>query len=81
VAEAILSVLTDNELWARYSQAGRDNINAYSWPSHCIKCLRTVEEQKVRARVVCVWCVLCGVYVVCGVWCVCLQLFVLACVW
>ena len=48
VAEALLELLTNGSSWDRCSINGVANINAYSWSSHCIKCLDAVEVQKVR---------------------------------
>ncbi|KAI8473309.1 MAG: hypothetical protein J3K34DRAFT_519144 [Monoraphidium minutum] len=49
VSDALLKLLTDPGLWEQYASAGRANINAYSWPSHCIKCLAGIEAEKARA--------------------------------
>jgi glycosyltransferase involved in cell wall biosynthesis len=47
VSDALLKLLTDPGLWEQYAVAGRENIHAYSWPSHCIKCLNAIETSKV----------------------------------
>jgi len=49
VGDAILKVLTDSQMWDEYSSSGVNNIHAYSWPSHCVKCLEATESEKVRA--------------------------------
>jgi sucrose-phosphate synthase len=48
VGDAILKVLTDGMLWDEFSSSGVNNIHAYSWPSHCVKCLEAIETEKVR---------------------------------
>lgn len=48
VAEALLELLTSSATWDKYSASGVTNINAYSWSSHCMKCLSAVEVEKVR---------------------------------
>lgn len=53
VAEALLELLTNNSTWDRYSSSGVTNINAYSWSSHCMKCLSAIEVEKVRLRHAC----------------------------
>jgi hypothetical protein len=50
VAEALLELLTNGTTWDKYSSNGVTNINAYSWSSHCIKCLSAVEVEKVSSR-------------------------------
>jgi len=50
VANALLKLLTSNATWDEYSTNGVTNINAYSWSSHCMKCLDAVEAGKVRRR-------------------------------
>ncbi|KIY91534.1 sucrose-phosphate synthase [Monoraphidium neglectum] len=50
VGAAVLRLLTDGALWEQCAAAGRDNINAYSWPAHCVKCLNAVEGEKLKAR-------------------------------
>lgn len=55
VAEALLELLTNSATWDKYSANGVTNINAYSWSSHCMKCLSAVEWEKVsrgRRRVI-----------------------------
>uniref|UniRef100_A0A383W8H5 sucrose-phosphate synthase n=1 Tax=Tetradesmus obliquus TaxID=3088 RepID=A0A383W8H5_TETOB len=47
VADALLKLLTHPTTWEEYASSGVTNINAYSWTSHCIKCLNAVEEEKV----------------------------------
>lgn len=47
VAEALLELLTNGSMWDKYSSSGVTNINAYSWSSHCMKCLSAVEVEKV----------------------------------
>jgi sucrose synthase len=47
VAEALLELLTNGSTWDKYSASGVTNINAYSWSSHCMKCLSAVEVEKV----------------------------------
>ena len=63
VGDALLKLLTDGALWEQCAGSGRDNINAYSWPAHCARCLGAIEAEKVRAVVV--------VVVVCVCVCVC----------
>lgn len=46
VADALLKLLTNPTTWEEYASSGVTNINAYSWTSHCIKCLNAVEEEK-----------------------------------
>ncbi|KAI8477407.1 MAG: hypothetical protein J3K34DRAFT_515747 [Monoraphidium minutum] len=48
VGEAVLRLLTDAGLWEQCAAAGRDNINAYSWPSHCSRCLSAIEAEKTK---------------------------------
>jgi hypothetical protein len=55
VGDALLRLLTDQGLWEQYATAGRDNINAYSWPSHCMKCLCAIEAEKVRRAAAARW--------------------------
>lgn len=50
VAEALLELLTNGTTWDKYSSSGVTNINAYSWSSHCMKCLSAVEVEKVSYR-------------------------------
>ncbi len=33
--------------WDEYSANGVNNINAYAWPSHCVKALRSIEAEKI----------------------------------
>jgi sucrose-phosphate synthase len=47
VADEILKMLTDPPLWDEKAANGVANINAYSWPSHCLKCLEIIEGEKV----------------------------------
>ncbi|KAF6252365.1 hypothetical protein COO60DRAFT_1287118 [Scenedesmus sp. NREL 46B-D3] len=47
VADALLKLLTNPTTWEEYASSGVTNINAYSWTSHCIKCLNAVEQEKV----------------------------------
>ena len=47
VSEALLELLTSNTTWDKFSSSGVANINAYSWSSHCMKCLSAVEIEKV----------------------------------
>ncbi|GBF90940.1 sucrose-phosphate synthase-like [Raphidocelis subcapitata] len=49
VSDALLKLLTDPGLWEQYATSGRDNINAYSWPSHCMRCLCAIEKEKLKA--------------------------------
>ncbi|KXZ52724.1 hypothetical protein GPECTOR_8g118 [Gonium pectorale] len=46
IAAAITDIITRPELWEAYSSAGRSNILAYSWPSHVLSYLRTVEARR-----------------------------------
>eukprot|EP00878_Enallax_costatus_P003956 GHUV01004177.1.p1 GENE.GHUV01004177.1~~GHUV01004177.1.p1 ORF type:complete len:1210 (+),score=383.57 GHUV01004177.1:125-3754(+) len=46
VAEALLKLLTNPTTWDEYAHNGVTNINAYSWSSHCIKCLNAIEAEK-----------------------------------
>lgn len=47
VAEALLDLLTNGPNWDKCAANGVHNINAYSWSSHCIKCLNAIEIEKV----------------------------------
>jgi sucrose-phosphate synthase len=47
IGDTLLRLLTDAGLWESCATAGRDNINAYSWPSHCVKYLCAIEKKKV----------------------------------
>jgi sucrose-phosphate synthase len=47
VADALLKLLTNPATWEDYASSGTNNIYAYSWTSHCIKCLNAVEQEKV----------------------------------
>lgn len=51
VSDALVQMVTSTELWQRYSDNGRNNIVAYSWPSHCLKMLQHVEGEKRRHKV------------------------------
>lgn len=57
IAAELVRIVTTPELWDAMSNAGRTNIMAYSWPSHCVKYLETVEAEKQRAALcrVCTW--------------------------
>jgi glycosyltransferase involved in cell wall biosynthesis len=48
VSEALLELLTNGATWDKCATNGVANINAYSWSSHCIKCLNGIEVEKVR---------------------------------
>jgi hypothetical protein len=50
VAEALLELLTNGTTWDKYSSNGVTNINAYSWSSHCMKCLSAIEVEKVSGQ-------------------------------
>jgi hypothetical protein len=43
-AQAILDIILDKNRWQRYSTNGIKNILAYSWPSHCIRYLKLIDE-------------------------------------
>lgn len=43
-AQAILDIILDKNKWQRYSNNGIKNILAYSWPSHCIRYLKLIDE-------------------------------------
>jgi hypothetical protein len=43
-AQAILDIILDKNKWQRYSTHGIKNILAYSWPSHCIRYLKLIDE-------------------------------------
>ena len=43
-AQAILDIILDKSKWQRYSNNGIRNILAYSWPSHCIRYLKQIDE-------------------------------------
>jgi hypothetical protein len=43
-AQAILDIILDKNKWQRYSSHGIKNILAYSWPSHCIRYLKLLDE-------------------------------------
>jgi hypothetical protein len=49
VADALLKLLTYPTTWEDYASNGVTNINAYSWTSHCIKCLNAIEVEKVSS--------------------------------
>ena len=49
IAAELVRIVTTPELWDSMSNAGRANIMAYSWPSHCVRYLETVEAEKRRA--------------------------------
>jgi hypothetical protein len=49
VADALLKLLTNPTTWEDYASNGVTNINAYSWTSHCIKCLNAIEVEKVSS--------------------------------
>jgi sucrose-phosphate synthase len=49
VADALLKLLTNSTTWDDYAHNGVVNINAYSWSSHCIKCLNAVELEKLTS--------------------------------
>jgi hypothetical protein len=42
--QAILDIIINKDKWQRYSTNGIKNILAYSWPSHCIQYMRSVEN-------------------------------------
>jgi len=50
VGDALLKILTTPSLWDQMSRNGRENVTAYSWPSHCDRYLRALEAVKARAR-------------------------------
>lgn len=47
VAEALLKILTNSQVWEEFSKNGVSNIHAYMWPSHCMKYLHSIEGEKV----------------------------------
>ncbi|GBF97791.1 sucrose phosphate synthase [Raphidocelis subcapitata] len=49
IGEALLRLLTDPSLWEACAGSGRERINAYSWSSHCIRALCTIEQEKAKA--------------------------------
>lgn len=58
IAAELVRIVTTPDLWDGMSVSGRTNIMAYSWPSHCVKYLETVEVEKRRVslfRVGVVW--------------------------
>ncbi|GLI58585.1 hypothetical protein VaNZ11_000195, partial [Volvox africanus] len=46
IATAITDIITRPELWDTFSNNGRNNILAYSWPSHVLSYLRVVEARR-----------------------------------
>eukprot|EP00884_Botryococcus_braunii_P004374 jgi/Botrbrau1/13938/Bobra.0193s0005.1 len=46
IAEKMLKILTNPQLWDQMSQNGVNNIMAYSWPSHCKRYLESIEMEK-----------------------------------
>lgn len=46
VAAAILDIIIKTDKWNRYSCNGIKNILAYSWPSHCIRYLKTIQTHR-----------------------------------
>lgn len=50
IAEALLKILTNAQLWDDLSTSGVNRINAYSWPSHCVKYLKEIETEKERSE-------------------------------
>ncbi|GIL70868.1 hypothetical protein Vretifemale_1549, partial [Volvox reticuliferus] len=46
IATAITEIITRPELWDTFSNNGRNNILAYSWPSHVLSYLRVVEMRR-----------------------------------
>ncbi|GIL46817.1 hypothetical protein Vafri_3695, partial [Volvox africanus] len=46
IATAITDIITRPELWDTFSNNGRNNILAYSWPSHVLSYLRIVEARR-----------------------------------
>ncbi|KAG1668778.1 hypothetical protein FOA52_006031 [Chlamydomonas sp. UWO 241] len=48
VTQAIIDIIIDTKKWDKLSGSGRTNIVAYSWPSHCAKCLRTIKDEMER---------------------------------
>ena len=50
VGDALLKILTTPSLWDSMAKNGKENVAAYSWPSHCDRYLRALEAVKARAR-------------------------------
>ncbi|MEW5317912.1 MAG: hypothetical protein WDW38_009174 [Sanguina aurantia] len=50
ISSALITIITDRDLWDTYSANGRNLILAYCWPSHCLAYLKTLEEQRHRQR-------------------------------
>ncbi|GLC43067.1 hypothetical protein PLESTM_001427200 [Pleodorina starrii] len=46
IAAAITDIITRPDTWETYSNNGRNNILAYSWPSHVLSYLRLVEARR-----------------------------------
>lgn len=51
ISDALVQIVTDTAVWERYSASGRDRIIAYTWPAHCLRYVRAIEEEKRRHRV------------------------------
>uniref|UniRef100_A0A061RVG0 sucrose-phosphate synthase n=1 Tax=Tetraselmis sp. GSL018 TaxID=582737 RepID=A0A061RVG0_9CHLO len=51
IADACISIVTQQDTWDMFSASGIKNIHAYSWPSHCQTFLRYVEKCKWLAAV------------------------------
>ncbi|GAX74135.1 hypothetical protein CEUSTIGMA_g1584.t1 [Chlamydomonas eustigma] len=45
IRSAIISIITNSFTWETFSTNGSQRISAYSWPSHCVQCLRTMEDE------------------------------------
>ncbi len=62
IAAELVRIVTTPDVWDGMSASGRTNIMAYSWPSHCVKYLETVEVEKRRVSLFRVWgcCGRCG---------------------
>ncbi|KAF5837580.1 hypothetical protein DUNSADRAFT_4151 [Dunaliella salina] len=50
IRDSLISIITSAKSWEQYSESGRRNITAYSWPSHCARYLHTIEDQKATSE-------------------------------
>eukprot|EP00803_Ostreobium_quekettii_P010053 evm.model.scf_603.4 EVM.evm.TU.scf_603.4 scf_603:21080-24472(-) len=46
IANALLKILCDRNVWNKYSENGVNNIMAYTWPAHCSLYLQLIEKEK-----------------------------------
>ncbi|KAF5934903.1 hypothetical protein HYC85_026032 [Camellia sinensis] len=48
IADALLKLVSDNQLWAKCRQNGLKNIHLFSWPEHCKTYLSRIASCKLR---------------------------------